>query len=226
MRTWNNTYPIFNDSIIQESVGSLQFSTKRFVARKSESRSRSAFKDYWILDLSNLLLSPEQYEEILAFNMASVGALKEILVRNARWCLLESYDLIPALIDPIEGDASKFQLAKTVEYQGREFSYDVHFPNYNYPPLIDLNKEDWTPLPELQIWVGGVERLTGWTVDRNSGIVTFTSNIPAQIEATGGFYTKMIAPDAIPVTLDGPMFRVSGSVNFIEPFEGVEEFLG
>lgn len=226
--TWNDKYPIFNDSIIQESSGTLQFSTRRFIARKSESRLRTAMKEYWILDISGLLLSPEQYEEILALSMSSAGMLREILVRNMRFCTLESADDTPSLLGTGNSSRKVFQLTKTLTNQGRSHTFAIRHPNHNYPPLKDLNRKVWEPMKELQIWADGEEMTTGWSVDRNTGRVTFSSAPAAGVilEATGGFYSRMLAPDSIPVKPEGCNFRVDGTVQFIEPFEGVEAFLG
>lgn len=228
--TWNDEYLIFNDSIVQESEGSPRFATRRIQAGESEVRRQFRARARWALDLSGLQLSGEQYEELLAFQLAVKGMLNPFLVRNVRNCLLENEAGDGALIGVGDGATTEFQLQKTYSVQGRSTVQTVSFPNWNYPPLFDLSCNVYDVLPSLRVAVAGADGsneidVTPFlqSVGRNTGLVRLGAP-PTRgqlVRAYGGFYTRMIAnQDDIPVSPKGAYFMVKKGTSFEEPVRG------
>lgn len=229
--SWHPDFLIFNDSIIGESFGSPRFATVRLQNETGE--ARRGFRDVplWSLDLSGLLLSAHQYDELLAFQWEVEGMLNPFLVRNARNCVFEDARGYPSLLGMGNGAQTQFQLQKTRGTQGRSSREIIRYPNWNYPPLEDLNGHDWTFLPPLRMFVGGLgdgisrgtEVTNTMTVDRSLGTVLLT-NAPAsgqRIEAYGGFYSLMTSNvDEIPVKLEAGVFKVQQGISFSEPAGG------
>lgn len=230
-KKWNDMYLIFNDSTIQESSGSPRWSTVRIVNEIAEVRKPFRSQPLWTIDLSNLQLTPAQYEELLAFQWQIEGMLNPFLIRNVRNCRFESFDGRGQLLGMGDGIQSTFQLKKTRPIQGRTSSEIIRYPNWDYPPLRDWNGNVWAVSPEVQLYVGGdgtgqnkgdmVPR-AAMTVDRNTGFVTIpTPDEDAPIWAYGGFFTLVVAnEDEIPVKPVRNLFRVDKGVTFSEPIGG------
>ena len=223
MASWHPQYLIFNDSIIQESVGSPRWNTVRLQDDNAEVRQSRGDVPRWQLDISGLWLGCEQYEELLAFQWEVKGMLNPFLCRNARNDTLEKLDGTPALLGLGNGVRTQFQLKKTRGVQGRQSEEIIRYPNHDYPPLLDMNGQPWDVMEPLRILLNGVQQTNGWTVDRSTGVVTFTTP-PANgvaVTATGGFFILVVAnQNTIPVKLEGGVYRVSGGVSFNEPVGG------
>lgn len=229
LKEWNDMYLIFNDSIIQESSGSPRWSTIRLADEVSEVRKPFRSIPLWTIDLSGLLMTPHQYEELLAFQYQIEGMLNPFLIRNVRNCLFENFRGEGQLLG--EGTADEtttFQLIKTRPIQGRTSTEIIRYPNWEYPDLLDINDNVWAILPELQLYAGGTPTVKGdliptldMVVDRNTGLVTVPVEEGVPVYAYGGFFTKVIAnEDEIPVKPDRNMFRVSKGVTFSQPVGG------
>jgi hypothetical protein len=219
---WHPDYLIFNDSIIQSSEGSPRWATLRMANETAEARRSLRGQPVWVLDLSSLQLSGEQYEELLAFQYQVKGMLNPFLVRNVRNCRLENEAGDAAFLGVGDGSNTVFQLQKTRPIQGRADIETIRFPNWNYPPLETISGQEWEPMPELQIFVNGVA-VSGWSVDRSTGLVAFSAPpaAGATISATGGFFTLMVAnQDDIPAKPVGPIFQIARGVTFSEPVGG------
>ena len=225
-RAWHEHFLLFNDSIIGESKGDRRWLTLRNADRNSESRRPVASTPRWMLELSNLQLSLEQHEELLAFTDENEGMLKAFLGRNIRQCLFENASGAPQLLGVGDGAKKTFQLIKTRPIQGRiGTNLVVRFPNFRYPALEDIADNEWDALPELRIYLNGVLQMGGFDVDRTTGRVTFdvAPAIGVQVHVTGGFYILLVAnQDGIPTTPDGGYFNVSDGVSFAEPVGGAD----
>jgi uncharacterized protein (TIGR02217 family) len=223
-RSWNDTYLIFNDSIIQETAGDPRYLTLRRATGTGEARKPRRSLPKWTIDLSNLLLSPDQHEELLGFQFQIMGMLNPFLVRNVRACLFETADGTAQAIGVGDGVKTQFQLIREYAIQDRTFTTVVKYPNWNYPALKNLNNVDWEVLPELQVLLDGVVQTTGFTVDRNTGGIIF-DEAPADgitVAALGGYYTLMISnTEGIQTTPEGGLYRVNGNVTFSEPEGGL-----
>lgn len=225
-RAWNPHFIIFNDSIIQESSGAPLWLTRRSGDAGGELRKGYRSAPLWTLELSNLQLSALQHEEMLAIQNEIEGMKNPFLCRNVRCDRLENNDGEPAYLGVGDGFETQFQLFRTNPIQGRAGKIEiVRFPNFRYPALKDFNCQDWQPLPELQIYVGGEIVNSGYDVNRETGLVTFDTP-PANnavIEATGGYYLLLVANvEGIPTKPDGPVFVVTGSVTFAQPEGGTD----
>lgn len=220
-RTWNTSYPVLNPTAIGGSKGALYYDVKRLVARGAEARRAVTSRQYWKVDLSNILLNEAQYEELLGLQHASGGLLLPILVINTRNHLGESSDGTPAPLGTATGSSQVLQLKKQLNFQNRVWVRDVHFPYVNYPPFVDLaGQDDYLFVPELAIQSNGVQLdPAGYSVDRNTGIVTITNTAGHVLTWTGGFFTSMLFPNSFDVQREGPLFRVSADVALVEPFD-------
>ncbi|RYG65303.1 hypothetical protein EON80_17590 [bacterium] len=224
-KQWHPNFLIFNDSIVQESAGDARFRTLRRADNGGESRKGLRTVPLWTLELSNLQLSPEQYEEMVAFGWENQGMKKPFLIRNMRNCLFEHADGSPQLIGVGNGVQTQFQLIRTRPIQGRDGQTEIiYFPNFRYPDLYDWNGDEWEVLPELNIFRNSVQVLSGFDVNRTTGLITF-DDAPAagvQITVTGGFYILMVSnvDGTLPATAEGGVFMVANGVTFQEPEGG------
>lgn len=225
-RAWNLHFIIFNDSIIQESSGDPRWLTRRSGDAGGELRKAYRSTPLWTLELSNLQLSAAQHEELLALQYEIQGMKNAFLCRNIRSDKLESEDGTPALLGVGNGIQNDFQLVKRRSIQDRDGQVEIiRFPNFRYPPLKDFNCQDWTPLDELRIYVDGEIVNDGFSVNRETGLVSFdvAPATGAVIEVTGGYYLLLVANvDGIPTKPDGPLFVVTGSVTFAQPEGGAD----
>ena len=224
-RAWHPNFLIFNDSIVQESSGDARFRTLRRADNGGESRKGLRTVPLWMLELSNLQLSPEQYEESIAFAWENQGMKNPFLIRNVRNCTFENFNGDAQVIGVGNGVKTQFQLIKTRPIQGRTGQNEViRFPNFRYPALEDFNCDEWDVLPELQIFLDGALLLDGFDVDRSTGTITFDVAPAADVEVSvkGGFYILMVSnvDGTLPATPDGAYFRVNSGVTFSEPEGG------
>ena len=227
----NPDFLVFNDSIIGESSGSPRWSNVRIANENSEVRRKFRSRPLWQLDLSNLLLSEKQYEELLAFQWVNEGMAKEFLCRNARQYLFEDSNGNPSLIGTVSGDPNQeFQLRKERKIQSRTTYETIRYPKWYYKPLLDINGRPWLVMPDTEIWVGGdgtvsnkgqlVSGSSLFEMDRNSGKFALGQEFPngRNVYAYGGYFTLMICTeDDIPVKLKGSQFQISNGVKFTEP---------
>lgn len=231
--TENPAYLIFNDSIIQSSSASPRWSTVRITVENSEVRRGFRSRPLWNLSLGGCLLNPEQYEELLAFQMFNEGMLKEFLCRNSKQYLFETFSGQPSLIGIGDGTTADFQLRKERKIQGRVMYETIKYPKWHYPPLLDFNGMPWLTndiMPDISVYVGGdggglnkgvkVSNLFGFEANVNTGMIHLNTP-PAEgqrIEAYGGYFHLMICnQDEIPVKLSGPNFQIDSGVSFSEP---------
>jgi hypothetical protein len=226
----NPKFLIFNDSCISESSGSPRWANVRLANEISEVRRKFRSKPLWKLDLSGILLSPERYDELLAFQWVNEGMANEFLVRNARQCLFENFAGKGSFLGRTGGDSTIFQLRKERYIQGRTRYEEIHYPKWFYPPLLDSWGREWLVLPDVEIWAGGngtpdnkgicISKRYPFELDRDSGLfdvagLGLPDNLP--LYAFGGYFTRMVCTDdEIPVKLDGTMFRVANGVSFSE----------
>jgi hypothetical protein len=238
---YNPLFQIFNDSSIGESAGSPRWSTVRMGTEISEVRRAFRSRPQWILNLSNVTLSPEQYEELLAFQFINEGMLHDFLCRNSRQCMFETFGGKPSL-QGFTGDNEDniFQLRKERKNQGRTRYESIRYPNWKYPRMLDMNGRPWTVLPEIQIYVGGdgtgrlghrgtlVSEMKGFDVEINGGQIQLPPSIPdgLRVDAYGGYLMRMVCnQDEIPVKLVSGIFKIDNGVTFSEVIEDNEDEL-
>lgn len=221
--SWHPDFLIFNDSMIGQSKGDARWLTLRTADRTSETRKPLASVPRWTLDLSDLQLSAEQHEELLAFGYEVQGMLNPFLIRNIRNCTLEDVAGNASVIGVGNGSQQTFQLSKARPIQGRAgYREIVRFPNVAYPYLHNVSGDVWDELPELAIWVND-SYTANYDVNRTTGAVTFNPPSGAIVSATGGHYTLMIAnQDGIPTTPDAGCYIISEGISFAEPVGGAD----
>lgn len=247
MPSWNASdgLLVWNDSVIQESTSRREFMGRRLVARASEASRQFSVNRYWTVDLSGLQLMAAQLTEIRAFEN-EIGFGTPFLVRLSTYCLLEdevigthnTVSYSPTLLGEGTGSSDTFQICKRSSIQGRAPRIDpIYYPNYDYPPLKDLNGLDWTALPPLRVWGGapvfndltrvwtGNDVTSSCTIDRNAGTVTVSGFDSWYV--TGGFYWKMKLFSSIPVKPMGAgLYVVPDGVQMVEPFPEGGEVVG
>jgi len=119
-------------------------------------------------DLSTTAKSSEQKAGINAFFMATRGGLHAFPFRD-----LFDYELERSTIGTGDGGEDGFQLVKP---------YTIAAETYERPLTKPITAT-------VRVWVNGIEQVSGWTVSRTTGIVTFTSPpaMSAVIEASCEF---------------------------------------
>ena len=219
-RSWSSNFVIINPSIVSTSTGGRDFGVRRLAgaSKSAEARRRLTSKQYRYIDLTGILLSPSQHEELTAVADAAEGSLLPILCFDSRHCLIEDADGTPALIGTGDGTAKVFQLRRQTGIQGRAgYLETIRYPNYNYPDFLNTGGNPSDTYPELQIWCNGVPVSSLWSVDRESGLVSTT--LVGDVAATGAFLTRFIMPNSYQTTLEGPLYRISDNVRLEEPYE-------
>src|ERR1022692_4508223 len=91
-QTWSNNFHLLNDSIIPSGESRADRSwpeSKRLVSGLAEGRRIRSTRQYWTVDLSNLLLSPQQLQQIRAAEVRSLGIAYPVLCRIASFCRIE-----------------------------------------------------------------------------------------------------------------------------------------
>ena len=219
-RTWSDNFVVLNPTAIEKSTGGRDFGVRRLAgaSKSAEARRRLTAKSYRFIDLSNLLLSPSQYEELDALSDQAQGSLLPVLAFDARNFLLESGDGTPQPLGTGDGTSKTFQIRKQVPVQGRAgVAQDVKYPFWNYPEFTDLSGNGATVYPELAVLCNGVPVSSLWTVDRESGLISTT--LTGILSVTGAFLTKFIFPNLHVAELDGPLYQISSGMRLEEPYE-------
>src|SRR5690349_9629756 len=194
MSSWNEDYLIINDSIFEGTTGSARFYVTRMVEPGMDVRKNYTSTPYWIINLSNLVLSDQQYEELQATHFGAEGLTYPVLCKNIRNYTFENADGDAQVVGTGTGVEEEFQLIKTWAVQGRTTRTEIiRYPWFDYPGFDDVNGNDYFSMAPLTVYVGGVLLTSDhWTVDRSTGILTLTQT--GAITVKGGFLTKFLMP--------------------------------
>lgn len=159
------------------------------------------------LDGSNVC--EEFVEQVEAFSDVVLGQFNTFLFRDELMHVLD--DELIGMGDMAQTD---FQITKTLTYLDETVVRDITFPDHNYPDT-DLTRSEL-----LQVTVDGTPN-TVWTVNRNTGIISFTvaPDAALEIRVSGSYFHKMrITADAIPMQyVGGEVYTPSGGVELIQP---------
>lgn len=169
----NNSYgsrggPGYNTSIVEVDSGAEQR-----VARRSSARHQ------YSIDLRSL--DPEDLAEVKTFYMARRGAENGFRLKD--WADFTSNPTNPSFpadlgiadqfCTPPEGDGSRttFQLTKT----------------YTSGPTSSTRAISKPVDGTVQVWLDGVEQVSGWSVNYTTGLITFTSAPTLGVEVKASF---------------------------------------
>jgi hypothetical protein len=136
----------------------------------------------WRFNLSGLKILASNVDEWDAFHDYIKGQWKPFLFRlnSRRFEILKDQ---PGGIGTGNGTSTQFQLVKTRSYPYAPTNISnevIRFPHHLYPQMrVRLGNAEKGPIiyPEdekVRIWVGGIEKASGWAVNRETGLVTFT----------------------------------------------------
>ena len=117
-----------------------------------------------------------------------------------------------------DGTTRSFQLVKRRSYAYGPANASVEivkFPLHDYPEMrVPLGNASAGPIlytagERLRLWVGGVEKTSSWSVNRETGLVTFSVAPPAGtlIEAACRYFVLVHGQDSFDLSLAGGVWR-------------------
>ena len=168
--SWGN-YLIFPFQVIETLGAGTEWHTDHITSIGAEVFNSRWDDSRWHFSLSGAKVLSTEIETWDAFVEASRGAYEPFLFRaNSR-----RFELNNAVIGHGDGTTKTFQLKKTRSIQGRDSVEVVKFPWHNYPDIMLATGQKALKTGYVQISVGGVAKTNGtdYTVDRETGIVTF-----------------------------------------------------
>ncbi len=126
-----------------------------------------------------------------------------------------------------DGVQTAFQLVKRRSYAygpANQSVEKVRFPLHDYPEMrVPLGNASAGPIlypagERLRIWVNGVERLTGWSVNRETGVVTFdvAPIAGALVEAACRFFVLVHGQDSFDLSMAGGVWTFGNGAELFQ----------
>jgi uncharacterized protein (TIGR02217 family) len=218
MTAWHETYPVFPPLLTSASAGR-EWNTDITEAVGREARNAMWSEGRWRISIGGMKIRASEIDAWDSFIDIVQGMASPFLFRlRSNRFAIESQE-----IGTGNATATTFQLKKTRAYQGQERDETILFPWHNYPPLTYATGSIAQETEFVRVSIDGVEKTLGthFTVNRDSGVVTFTAapENGAVITATCKFMVLVrFSQDWNPVqSSNGKSWEVSGGVELISP---------
>jgi len=221
MPSWHDEYPIFPPLLTSANAGR-EWNTEITEAVGSEARNANWSEGRWRIGIGGMKLLASEVEGWDAFIDTVQGMAGAFLfrLRSSR------FEIVNQQIGEGDGVETEFQLIKTRSYQGREQSETIVYPWHDYPPLLFAGGQVAQATENVRIFVDDAEQTltTDFTVDRDSGIITFDA-APADeaiITATCKFMILVrFSQDWNPVqSSSGKAWEIPGGIELVSPKGG------
>jgi len=221
MPSWHTDYPIFPPLLTNAAAGR-EWNTDITEAVGREARNAQWSESRWRISIGGMKIKASEIDAWDAFIDVVEGAHKPFLFRlkSGRFAIEDQQ------IGTGTGVLTTFQLKKTRGYQGQSAEETILYPLHDYPPILFATGRVAVPTEYVRVFVDGVEKTltTDFTVDRDTGIITFVA-APANgaiITATCKFLVlARFNQDFNPVaSSSGKTWEISNGVEIISPKGG------
>jgi uncharacterized protein (TIGR02217 family) len=205
---------IFPENIITSSSGGTEFATAVIEARGAEARVEQWSEGRQRISLAGCTLTRAQHDEWIAFRRALRGMAECFLFRDIRECRI-----VDTFLDTTE-TANVYQVVLKRTYQGRETKRTIRFLDHDYYPRFWPDGRPYWPTNLVEVKVGGVTQTlnSDYTVERETGLITFASTPASTPTISCWFYTLMrFGSDWIGTEPQGGGVFVISSGEIIEP---------
>lgn len=181
MASWGN-YLIFPFQIIETLGAGKAWHTDHIMSIGAEVHNSRWDDSRWHFQLGGAKVLSSEVDTWDAFVEAVRGAYTPFLFRaNSR-----RFEINNELIGTGNGSNKEFQLKKTRTIQGRSSVETIKFPWHDYPDITLTTGVKALKTALVQVSVAGVAKTHGtdYTVNRETGVVTFATAPSGAVRAT------------------------------------------